>query len=249
MCANINVVSGIYKIINKRTGEVYVGQSMNIDLRCKQHFNELENGIHNNFDLQEDYNKGDEFSVEIIEKINISNSRKLKQELESREVYWIHKLRTYLAGYNKTPGGEYDKLLGDINHSGGRLGGQYSSEVLNQDSWDLTYASKLQRYYGHSHNKNNSDNPLEEFKEFCGDDNIKTDKEILLDKLHHITGDEILNESFLQLLKNFNLDIFSARRIVDSMETFIRSNDLDRDINLYECLMRFIEKEMSNQKN
>lgn len=168
----INGISGIYKLTNKRTGEVYVGQSINIKLRCKQHFNELKSGIHNNSDLQDDYNKGDKFSVEIIEEINVSDATELKQELESREVYWIHKLRAYLAGYNKTPGGEYDRLLGDINHSGGRLGGQYSSEVLNQDSWDLKYASKLERYYGSSKdNKNSFGDSWDEFKELNGEKN------------------------------------------------------------------------------
>lgn len=55
----------------------------------------------------------------------------------------------------------------------------------------------------------------------------KTDKEILIEKLHQITGDEILNESFLELLKNYNIDVFSAHRIVDSMVDFIKSNDMD----------------------
>ena len=242
---NIKGIPGIYKLINKRTGEVYVGQSMNIELRCKQHFNELESGIHNNSDLQEDYNKGDKFSVEIIEEINVYDSTELKQELESREVYWIHKLRTYLAGYNKTPGGEYDRLLGDIDHSGGRLGGQYSSEVLNQDSWDLKYASKLERYYGsYKDNKNSFCDSWDEFKEF---DDEKTDKEILIEKLHQITGDENLNESFLELLEYYNLDVFSARRIVDSIEYFIKSNDIDVNTNLNKLLMTYIKKEVVNK--
>ena len=240
--------AGIYKLTNKRTEESYIGQSKNIDERCKRHFNELEKGMHNNSDLQEDFNKGDKFSIEILEEIDISDSKKLRQELESKEVYWIHKERTYLAGYNKTPGGEYDKLLGDIDHSGGRLGGQYSSKVLDQESWDLTNKSKLERYYGVStHEKSYLEDSFSEFNEDLKKDIIKSDKEILIDRLHQITGDEILKESFLEILKNFNLDVFSARRIVDSMENFIESNDLDVNTDLNECLMKFIKKELVNQ--
>lgn len=246
---NTKNAAGIYKLINKRTGESYIGQSKNIDERCKRHFNELEKGMHNNSDLQEDFNKGDKFSIEILEEIDISDSKRLRQELESKEVYWIHKERTYLAGYNKTPGGEYDKLLGDIDHSGGRLGGQYSSKVLDQESWDLTNKSKLDRYYGVSNDeKCYLGDSYDDFNENLNEeDNIKSDKEILLDKLHQITGDEILNESFLDKLKDFDLDVFSARRIVDSMENFIEYNDLDVNIDLNECIMKCIEKEFVNQ--
>lgn len=244
---NTNNIAGIYKLTNKRTGEVYIGQSTNIKSRCKRHFDDLEKGIHNNSDLQEDFFKGDEFSIDIIEEINIDDSKKLKQELECKEVYWIHKLRTYLAGYNKTPGGEYDKLLGDMDHSGGRLGGQYSSKVLDQDSWDLTNKSKLERYYGVSNvNKSNYED-FNEFHENLNEKSIKSDKEILLEKLHQTTGDDILSESFLEMLKDFNLDVFSARRIVESMENFIESNDLDANTDLDKYLKKCIEKELFAQ--
>lgn len=64
---NTNNIAGIYKLTNKRTGEIYIGQSTNIKSRCKRHFDDLEKGIHNNSDLQDDFYKGDEFSIDIIE--------------------------------------------------------------------------------------------------------------------------------------------------------------------------------------
>lgn len=42
---NTNNIAGIYKLTNKRTGEIYIGQSTNIKSRCKRHFDDLEKGI------------------------------------------------------------------------------------------------------------------------------------------------------------------------------------------------------------
>ena len=39
------MTSGIYKITNDRTGEVYVGQSYNIEKRWEQHKEELKNVV------------------------------------------------------------------------------------------------------------------------------------------------------------------------------------------------------------
>lgn len=242
---NNKEITGIYILINKRTDEVYVGQSINIDARCKRHFNELKKGTHNNSDLQEDYDKGDKFSIKIIEEINISDYKKLKKELKSKEVYWIHKYRSYLAGYNKTPGGEYDELIGDIDHSGGRLGGQYSSKVIEEDSWDLKNVSKIKRFYGTFNNENEESFEINE--NFNYKKNIKTDKEILINKLHQITGEGILKESFLEMLNDFNLDVFSAHKIVNNMEKYIEHNNLDVNIDLNKYITQCIEKELSNQ--
>jgi group I intron endonuclease len=50
-------VCGIYKIVNKTTGQCYVGQSQYVKKRIKEHFRLLRLGKHSNSHLQNAYNK------------------------------------------------------------------------------------------------------------------------------------------------------------------------------------------------
>lgn len=50
-------VCGIYKIVNRATGECYVGQSQHAKKRIKEHFRLLRHGKHTNPRLQNAYNK------------------------------------------------------------------------------------------------------------------------------------------------------------------------------------------------
>lgn len=50
-------ICGIYKIVNKATGQCYVGQSQRIKKRLKEHFRLLRWGKHTNSHLQNSYNK------------------------------------------------------------------------------------------------------------------------------------------------------------------------------------------------
>ena len=45
------MVKGIYKITNNRTGEVYIGQSKDIESRKNTHFKELSQREHHNVPL------------------------------------------------------------------------------------------------------------------------------------------------------------------------------------------------------
>lgn len=61
---------GIYKITNTKNGKVYIGQSVDIDKRFKQHKKLLRNNNHINCRLQDDWNiyGEDSFKFEILEK-------------------------------------------------------------------------------------------------------------------------------------------------------------------------------------
>ena len=94
---------GIYSIINKVTGKIYIGNSVNIDIRCKSHLYRLKKQIHKNSHLQTSYNKygKENFIYNIVELCSIEN-------LEERELYWINTLNTLNPekGYNMVlPGG------------------------------------------------------------------------------------------------------------------------------------------------
>ena len=85
--------SGIYAIENKINNKVYVGQSVNIKKRIKQHLNELIDGHHHCFHLQSAFNKygANSFENKILELCG-------KEIITIREQYWMDSfgsLQTY----------------------------------------------------------------------------------------------------------------------------------------------------------
>jgi len=93
---------GIYKITNKINGQAYIGQSVNIEHRLKDHFKRaFQDSIEKEKALYRAIRKyGKEaFSTEILEEC-------LKEELNEKEIFYIEKFDTYKNGYNETPGGD-----------------------------------------------------------------------------------------------------------------------------------------------
>ena len=93
---------GIYKITNKITGKSYIGQSINIEYRFKQH---KSNALSvNNKDYNSDFysdlrNLGeDNFQFDILEECE-------PIFLDEKEIYYIDYYDTYHNGYNRTCGG------------------------------------------------------------------------------------------------------------------------------------------------
>lgn len=88
-------MQGIYKITNKRTGECYIGKSVDVTRRWEQHTNELEKGKHANKRLQNMFNKKGhglmlDLSFETLEVFKNATEKKLLE----REAYWINKFKT-----------------------------------------------------------------------------------------------------------------------------------------------------------
>ena len=82
---------GIYLITNNSTGLKYVGQSIKIDNRWKQHLiSNNPDGFHNNLNSSD-------YTFEVL-----MNSP--KEYLNFFEAYYITKYNTYNNGYNKTKG-------------------------------------------------------------------------------------------------------------------------------------------------
>lgn len=103
---------GIYKIQNKVNGKIYIGQSVNIENRWKQHIRELNKESHANQHLLSSWKKygqeNFEFSV-----ICTCNS----YELDEKEIYYIdlYKTYNYEYGYNMTIGGTGAKRYYDTD--------------------------------------------------------------------------------------------------------------------------------------
>lgn len=78
----MDINSGIYKIANKVTGEIYIGSSVNINNRFRYHKSKLIKNCHDNDHLQKVFNKYglENLSFEIIEIVNdVTNLIKLEQ--------------------------------------------------------------------------------------------------------------------------------------------------------------------------
>ena len=90
-------VAGIYKIINKIDGKIYIGSSNNIDRRWRQHTSALNNQRHENDYLQRSWDKHGKESFEflIIEEVTV-------ETLLIREDYWIQEFKSFdrMYGYN-----------------------------------------------------------------------------------------------------------------------------------------------------
>lgn len=93
-------ISGIYTITNKVNGKLYVGFSLDILYRFKNHKYKLRRGIHHSCSLQNAWNKyGEEnFDFEVLEECE-------ERFLASQEHYWVNMLRCYSTenGYNEKP--------------------------------------------------------------------------------------------------------------------------------------------------
>ena len=92
------ILSGIYKIYCKDTNKYYIGQSINVESRLKQHLNELKSNKHINKELQADFNTYGEGSF-IFEKIEDSK----EEHLNMFEKYYMEYYNSLEEGYNVIP--------------------------------------------------------------------------------------------------------------------------------------------------
>lgn len=107
---------GIYLLTNNITNKSYVGQSIHIEKRIKEHKKEYYTKTKLAKAIQE-YGF-DNFSWKVLEECDIS-------KLDEREQYWINKLNTFNSGYNMTEGGSKKCF----NHSEKRV--NTNEEVLS----------------------------------------------------------------------------------------------------------------------
>ena len=145
----------IYFIINKITGERYVGQTTNFVRRKNEHLSQLKDKTHINKKLQNAWNKYGENNF-IVEKIQYDNIS--KEELNNEEIKYIKQYNSYNNGYNLTIGGDggdtrsklnfeqfcfayfgNKKYNGMTNRTGKYLGVDSSciASIKNEKSYDL----------------------------------------------------------------------------------------------------------------
>lgn len=91
------IKTGIYKITCTVNGKIYIGSSIDIARRFREHRSKLKNKTHNNKYLQRSWDKHgkENFSLSIIEECK-------ENDLIKREQYWIDELKPYIKeiGFN-----------------------------------------------------------------------------------------------------------------------------------------------------
>ena len=97
-------VRGIYKVTNKINGKVYIGQSVDIGRRWREHMT-TKDDIYFHKAIQK-YGV-ENFEWEVIEQCK-------KKDLDEREIYWIEYYDSFNKGYNCTKGG--DGVSGGEDH-------------------------------------------------------------------------------------------------------------------------------------
>lgn len=103
MAKNENRIAGVYKITNTINNKIYIGESLNIEERWNEHKQDLEDGTHHSYKLQQDYNTYgiDKFKFEVERQImNTNNSYKDKINLILEENKLIKKYNSLINGYN-----------------------------------------------------------------------------------------------------------------------------------------------------
>lgn len=134
---------GIYKIENKVNGKVYVGQSVNIETRWKNHRCELNRGTHYNDYLQRSWNKygADNFDFSVIEECE-------QCELNDKEIYWIDLYHSCESeyGYNSQLGGAGDILYRPVLQFD--LSGNFIKEWKNSREAYIETGTPQQGIYG-----------------------------------------------------------------------------------------------------
>lgn len=102
--------SGIYLIFNKKSGKAYIGQTIDLQRRKKDHIRALRKGEHHNRYLQRAFNKDGEnaFSFIVLERCK-------KEDLDAQERHWIMHYQTMdsFIGYNLESGGNEGKEVSE----------------------------------------------------------------------------------------------------------------------------------------
>ena len=152
---------GIYMIQNTINGKIYIGQSIDIELRFKSHKNKLERGNHDNIHLQKSWRKygKEKFEFDILCECE-------EEKLNETEEYYIFELMTYNSriGYNKNYGGSSGRPTEETKKklSEAGKGRQHTEETKKKMS-----EAKKGKSFSEEHRKKLSENNIWNNKKRC----------------------------------------------------------------------------------
>lgn len=128
-------IMGVYKIHSKKNGKIYIGSSIDIQIRRRNHFNSLRGGRHTNKKLQNHFNKYGEDDL-LFEVITTTNDLKEMLEIEQK---LINEFDAFKTGFNMSP------------NAGNSLGRKHSVETkqkLSQMQIGKTLSEEHKRNIG-----------------------------------------------------------------------------------------------------
>lgn len=96
-------MAGIYKITNRVNGKCYIGQSVNIDKRLRDHFRKSNSLNAPLYSAIRKYGK-DSFDVCVLQTVEMCDD--IKEILDELEKRYISEYESYGKGYNQTIGGD-----------------------------------------------------------------------------------------------------------------------------------------------
>ena len=128
-------IQGIYKIINKINNKIYIGQSINLIERFKQHRRSL-----NKYFKYPLYNAFRKYGIENFEFSIIEEVINIR-DLDAREQYWLDHYQSYLPekGYNLSPTASSTK--------------GYKSTLETREKMSLVRKGKPSGFKGKKHSK------------------------------------------------------------------------------------------------
>ena len=98
---------GIYAIRNTKNNKMYIGESIDIEQRWKVHQEDLDNGNHHSYKLQNEWdrNQYNQFRFFVLEEFIFPFNAKLDETklqliLYCREYYYMKKYKSKSQGYN-----------------------------------------------------------------------------------------------------------------------------------------------------
>lgn len=150
-------VRGIYKVTNKINGKVYIGQSVDIGRRWRQHMTaEDDNYFHKAIQKYGVEN----FRWEVIEKCK-------KKDLDEREIYWIEYYDSFNKGYNCTKGGDGGPVMYGGDHPNWK-GGISLDPEYSKKHYDANKEKKKEKMkeYNKQYYEANKEKRKEKIKEY-----------------------------------------------------------------------------------
>ena len=137
---------GIYKITNKINGNAYIGLSVDIKRRWKDHFQRYKDSSNKEYEkvLYKAFRKYgiENFDFSVIEECSL-------EELRKKEKYWIAYFDTFHNGYNATEGGEDILPMPGEKHPNHKL--TENDVIYIRELWASKTLSTREMYYEYQH--------------------------------------------------------------------------------------------------
>ena len=220
-----NKLTGIYKITNTVNEKVYIGSSVNINIRWRQHLSTLKNNKHHSVKLQNSVNKYglDNFKFDVIEEC-------AKDMLLQREQYYLELFNSFNDGYNCS--------MNSTNPMLGRKHSEVTKKLMSKLNSGKNHPS-----YGKKH--------TEEYKRYMklintGENNPnygrKENPEIIKKRVEKVKNEKIFAG---ENNPNFKFKIEAN----DLIDLFLNKNKTQKEISeIYKCSIETIKNNLKKNK-